>query len=99
MTKYLSRPYYNIRKGSHPNSEYNSGKAIALLFVLDFLTHQAEGTCVTILDKTEDYLKKELKKLGVEVVVSTKEFNIAELKDLEVKLNFNREYPWNEGSQ
>ena len=97
--KYLSRPFLDIKKGTVPNSEYKSGKAVALLFVLDYLIHQAEGTAVKILDKTEKYLHKELKKLGVEVVVSTKEFNIAELKDLEVKLNFNREYPWNEGSQ
>ena len=98
MTKYLSRPYYNIRKGSHPNSEYNSGKAIALLFVLDYLVHQAEGSCVTILDKTENYLKKELKKLGVEIVVKTEGFNISELKDLEINLNLNRGNPFNEGT-
>ena len=98
MTKYLSRPYYNIRKGSHPNSEYNSGKAIALLFVLDYLTHQAEGTCVTILDKTEDYLKKELKKLGVQLEVKTDEVNINSIDDIEVYLNMKRDNPMNEGT-
>ena len=98
MTKYLSRPYYNIRKGSLPNSEYNSGKAIALLFVLDYLTHQAEGTCVTILDKTENYLKKELKKLGVQLEVKTDEVNINSIDDIEVYLNMKRDNPMNEGT-
>ena len=96
---YLTRPHLDIKTGTVPADEYKSGKAVALLFVLDYLIHQAEGTAVKILDQTEKYLHKELKKLGVEVVVSTKEFNIAELRDLEVRLNFNREYPWNEGSQ
>ena len=97
-TKYLSRPYLDIKKGTVPNSEYKSGKAVALLFVLDYLTHQAEGSCVTILDKTENYLKKELKKLGVEIVVKTEGFNISELKDLEINLNLNRNNPFNEGT-
>ena len=99
MTKqYLSRPYLDIKEGTVPPSEYKSGKAVALLFVLDYLTHQAEGSCVSILNKTENYLKRELKKLGVEIVVSTKEFNIAELRDLEINLNFNRDNPMNEGT-
>ena len=97
-TKYYSRPYLDIKKGTVPNSEYKSGKAVALLFVLDYLTHQAEGSCVTILDKTENYLKKELKKLGVEIVVKTEGFNISELKDLEINLNLNRSNPFNEGT-
>ena len=97
-TKYYSRPYLDIKKGTVPNSEYKSGKAVALLFVLDYLTHQAEGSCVTILDKTENYLKKELKKLGVEIVVKTEGFNISELKDLEINLNLNRNNPFNEGT-
>ena len=96
--KYYSRPYLDIKKGTVPNSEYKSGKAVALLFVLDYLTHQAEGSCVTILDKTENYLKKELKKLGVEIVVKTEGFNISELKDLEINLNLNRDNPFNEGT-
>ena len=99
MTKqYLSRPYMDIKQGTVPNSEYKSGKAVALLFVLDYLTHQAEGSCVTILDKTENYLKRELKKLGVEIIVKTDGFNISELKDLEVRLNLNRGNPMNEGT-
>ena len=99
MTKqYLSRPYMDIKQGTVPNSEYKSGKAVALLFVLDYLTHQAEGSCVTILDKTENYLKRELKKLGVEIIVSSDEFNISELKDLEIRLNLNRGNPMKEGT-
>ena len=98
MAKYLSRPYLDIKQGTVPTSEYKSGKAVALLFVLDYLTHQAEGSCVSILDKTENYLKKELKKLGVEIVVKTEGFNISELKDLEVRLNLNRGNPMNEGT-
>ena len=96
--KYLSRPFLDIKKGTVPNSEYKSGKAVALLFALDYLTHQAEGQCVKILDQMEKYLHKEIKKLGVEIVVSTKEFNIAELRDLEINLNFNRDNPMNEGT-
>ena len=96
--KYLSRPYLDIKQGTVPASEYKSGKAVALLFVLDYLTHQAEGSCVSILDKTEKYLHKELKKLGVEIVVKTEGFNISELKDLEINLNFNRDNPFNEGT-
>ena len=96
--KYLSRPYLDIKKGTVPNSEYKSGKAVALLFALDYLTHQAEGQCIKILDQMEKYLHKEIKKLGVEIVVSTKEFNIAELKDLEINLNLNRGNPMNEGT-
>ena len=96
--KYLSRPYLDIKKGTVPNSEYKSGKAVALLFALDYLTHQAEGQCIKILDQMEKYLHREIKKLGVEIVVSTKEFNIAELRDLEINLNFNRDNPMNEGT-
>ena len=96
--KDLSRPYLNIKKGTQPTDAYKQGKAIALLFVLDYLTHQAEGSCVSILDKTENYLKKELKKLGVEIVVKTEGFNISELKDLEINLNLNRNNPFNEGT-
>ena len=96
--KYLSRPYYDIKQGTVPASEYKSGKAVALLFVLDYLTHQAEGSCVSILNQTETYLKKELKKLGVEIVVRTDGINISELKDLEIRLNFNRSNPINEGT-
>ena len=96
--KYLTRPFLDIKKGTVPNSEYKSGKAVALLFALDYLTHQAEGQCIKILDQMEKYLHKEIKKLGVEIVVSTKEFNIAELRDLEVNLNLNRSNPFNEGT-
>ncbi len=98
MTKYLTRPFLDIKKGTVPNSEYKSGKAVALLFALDYLTHQAEGSCVKILDQMEKYLHREIKKLGVEIVVSTKEFNIAELRDLEINLNLNRDNPLNEGT-
>ena len=98
MTKHLSRPYLDIKQGTVPAGEYKSGKAVALLFVLDYLTHQAEGSCISILDKTEKYLKKELKKLGVEIVVKTEGFNISELKDLEINLNLNRGNPFNEGT-
>jgi len=98
MTKYLSRPYLDIKQGTVPASEYKSGKAVALLFVLDYLTHQAEGSCVSILNKTENYLKRELKKLGVQIVVKTDGINISELKDLEIRLNLNRGNPLNEGT-
>ena len=98
MTKYLSRPYLDIKQGTVPASEYKSGKAVALLFVLDYLTHQAEGSCVSILNKTENYLKRELKKLGVQIVVRTDGINISELKDLEIRLNLNRGNPLNEGT-
>jgi hypothetical protein len=98
MTKYLSRPYLDIKQGTVPAGEYKSGKAVALLFVLDYLTHQAEGRCIKILADTEHYLKKELKKLGVEIVVKTDGSNISELKDLEIRLNFNRSNPMNEGT-
>jgi len=97
-TKYYSRPYLDIKKGTVPNSEYKSGKAVALLFALDFLTHQAEGQCVKILKQMEKYLHAEIKKLGVEIVVSSDEFNIAELRDLEIRLNLNRDNPMNEGT-
>ena len=97
--KYYSRPYLDIKKGTVPNSEYKSGKAVALLFALDFLTHQAEGQCVKILDQMEKYLHKEIKKLGVEITVSTNEFNIAELRDLEIRLNLNRNNPMKEGTR
>ena len=96
--KYLTRPFLDIKKGTVPNSEYKSGKAVALLFALDYLTHQAEGSCVKILVQMEKYLHREIKKLGVEIVVSTKEFNIAELRDLEINLNLNRGNPLNEGT-
>ena len=96
--KYLTRPYYDIKQGTVPASEYKSGKAVALLFVLDYLTHQAEGNCVSILNKTENYLKRDIKKLGVEIVVKTDGINISELKDLEIRLNLNRGNPLNEGT-
>ena len=95
---YLSRPYLDIKQGTVPNSEYKSGKAVALLFALDYLTHQAEGNCVKIINKMEKYLQSEIKKLGVEIVVSTKEYNISELKDLEINLNLNRGNPLKEGT-
>ena len=46
--KYLTRPFLDIKKGTVPNSEYKSGKAVALLFALDYLTHQAEGQCIML---------------------------------------------------
>ena len=68
------------------------------MFVLDFLTHQAEGRCVSILNQTEEYLKKELKKLGVQIEVKTDEVNINSIDDIEVYFNMNRENPFNEGT-
>ena len=97
MTEY-TRPYLNIRKGSHPTDQYKSGKAIALLFVLDFLTHQAEGSCVKILNQTENYLKEELKKLGVQIEVKSDEVKINSMEDIEVHLNMNRAEPMKEGT-
>ena len=96
--KDLSRPYLNIKKGSQPTDAYKQGKAIALLFVLDFLTHQAEGRCVSILNQTEEYLKKELKKLGGQIEVKTDEVNINSIDDIEVHFNMNRGNPFNEGT-
>ena len=96
--KDLSRPYLNIKKGSQPTDAYKQGKAIALLFVLDYLTHQAEGRCVQILNKTENYLKTELKKLGVQIEVKTDEVDINSIDDIEVYFNMNRENPFNEGT-
>ena len=55
--QYLSRPYLDIKKGTVPASEYKSGKAVALLFCLDYLIHQAEGSAVKILDQMEKYLQ------------------------------------------
>ena len=98
MTKHLSRPYLNIKKGSQPTDAYKQGKAVALLFVLDYLTHQAEGRCISILNQTEEYLKTELKKLGVKLEVKTDEININSIDDIEVNLNMNRENPFNEGT-
>ena len=98
MTKHLSRPYLNIKRGSQPTDAYKQGKAIALLFVLDFLTHQAEGRCAKILNETENYLKRELKKLGVQIEVKTDEVNINSIDDIEVYFNMNRENPFNEGT-
>ena len=97
MTEY-TRPYLNIRKGSHPTDQYKSGKAIALLFVLDFLTHQAEGSCGKILNQTEDYLKAELKKLGVQIEVKCDEIKVNSMEDIEVHLNMNKDNPMNEGT-
>ena len=96
--KDLSRPYLNIKKGTQPTDAYKQGKAIALLFVLDYLTHQAEGRCISILNQTEQYLKTELKKLGVQIEVKTDEVNINSIDDIEVYFNMNRENPFNEGT-
>ena len=93
-----SRPYFNIKRGTLPTDQYKSGKAIALLFVLDFLTHQAEGSCVKILNQTEDYLKAELKKLGVQIEVKSDEIKINSMEDIEIRLNMNRDNPENEGT-
>ena len=96
--KDLTRPYLNIKKGTQPTDAYKQGKAIALLFVLDYLTHQAEGRCISILNQTEEYLKTELKKLGVKLEVKTDEININSIDDIEVHLNMDRENPFNEGT-
>ena len=97
MAEY-SRPYFNIKKGTLPTDQYKSGKAIALLFVLDFLTHHAEGRCVRILDQTEQYLKDELKKLNIELEVKTDKVHINSIDDIEVHLNMNRADPTKEGT-
>ena len=86
MTTYLSRPYMNIQKGTVPSDSYKAGKAVGLLFTLDFLTHQAEGTCTKILNETEKYIRSELNKLGVKLEVKTEEVEINNLNDLEVNL-------------
>ena len=96
--KYLSRPYMNIQKGTVPTDAYKSGKAVGLLFTLDFLTHQAEGSGVSILNQTEKYIRSELNKLNVKLEVKTDEVEIDSLDDLEVNLNMNRGNPMNEGT-
>jgi len=96
--KYLSRPYMNIQKGTVPTDAYKSGKAVGLLFTLDFLTHQAEGSCTSILNQTEKYIRSELNKLNVKLEVKTDEVEIDSLDDLEVNLNMNRGNPMNEGT-
>ena len=98
MTTYLSRPYLNIQKGTVPTDAYKSGKAVGLLFTLDFLTHQAEGTCTKILNETEKYIRSELNKLNVKLEVKTDEVEINSLDDLEINLNMNRGNPMNEGT-
>ena len=98
MTTYLSRPYLNIQKGTVPTDAYKSGKAVGLLFTLDFLTHQAEGSGVSILNQTEKYIRSELNKLNVKLEVKTDEVEIDSLDDLEVNLNMNRGNPMNEGT-
>ena len=104
MTKVLSRPYMNIQKGTVPSDSYKAGKAVGLLFTLDFLTHQAEGSCTSILNQTEKYIRSELNKLGVKLEVKTDEVEINNLNDLEVNLelkeqfNFNRSEPFKEGT-
>ena len=96
--KYLSRPYMNIQKGTVPTDAYKSGKAVGLLFTLDFLTHQAEGSCTSILNQTEKYIRSELNKLNVKLEVKTDEVEINSLDDLEINLNMNRGNPFNEGT-
>ena len=96
--KYLSRPYMNIQKGTVPTDAYKSGKAVGLLFTLDFLTHQAEGSCTSILNQTEKYIRSELNKLNVKLEVKTDEVEINSLDDLEINLNMNRGNPMNEGT-
>ena len=98
IKKYLSRPYMNIQKGTFPTDAYKSGKAVGLLFTLDFLTHQAEGQCTSILNQTEKYIRSELNKLNVKLEVKTDEVEINSLEDLEVNLNMNRGNPMNEGT-
>jgi len=98
MTTYLSRPYLNIQKGTVPTDAYKSGKAVGLLFTLDFLTHQAEGSCTSILNQTEKYIRSELNKLNVKLEVKTDEVEINSLDDLEINLNMNRGNPMNEGT-
>ena len=96
--KYLSRPYMNIQKGTVPTDAYKSGKAVGLLFTLDFLTHQAEGSCTSILNQTEKYIRSELNKLNVKLEVKTDEVEINSLDDLEINLNMNRGNPFKEGT-
>ena len=104
MTTYLSRPYLNIQKGTVPTDAYKSGKAVGLLFTLDFLTHQAEGSCTSILNQTEKYIRSELNKLGVKLEVKTDEVEINDLNDFEVNLelqeqfNMKRGDPFKEGT-
>ena len=96
--KYLTRPYLNMQKGTVPTDAYKSGKAVGLLFTLDFLTHQAEGQCVSILNQTEKYIRSELNKLNVKLEVKTDEVEINSLDDLEINLNMNRGNPMHEGT-
>ena len=104
MATYLSRPYMNIQKGTVPSDSYKAGKSVGLLFTLDFLTHQAEGSCTSILNQTEKYIRSELNKLGVKLEVKTEEVEINNLNDLEVNLelkeqfNMKRGNPFNEGT-
>ena len=71
---------------------------------MDFLTHQAEGSCTSILNQTEKYIRSELNKLGVKLEVKTEEVEINNLNDLEVNLelkeqfNMKRGNPFNEGT-
>ena len=98
MTKVLSRPYMNIQKGTVPSDSYKAGKAVGLLFTLDFLTHQAEGQCTSILNQTEKYIRSELNKLNVKLEVKTDEFEINNLNDLEVNLELSEQFNMNRGN-
>ena len=104
MTKknktHFSRPYLDIDKRTLPNSEYKSGKAVALLFALDFLEHYAEGSAVNILKQMEKYLQKQLRDLKVKIVVKTDvvDLSTAQIKDLDIRLNLNRGNPFKEGT-
>ena len=48
----------------------------------------------------ENYLKKQLKDLKVKIVVKTDvvDLSTAQLKDLDIRLNLNRENPLKEGT-
>ena len=105
QNKYYSKPYMNINnlnklaKGKYPD-EYQKGKAMAFLFVLDKLNHGFEGSAVSILNQMDKYLNAELKKLGANITIDVDEFDITknDLDGIEVRLNMKRGDPFKEGT-
>ena len=65
---------------------------------MDFLTHQAEGQCTSILNQTEKYIRSELNKLNVKLEVKTDEVEINNLNDLEVNLELSEQFNMNRGN-
>lgn len=88
---------YNLIKSNSLNA-FQEGKALGFLYALNNIQNEQEGSFRSVVNGHIQYLKREIKKLGLNIVVTTDKQQPTTIDDLSIYFNMDRENPFNEGT-